>query len=1308
MVVLFLLAARSGHAVPTVYLGGTSAANADRSVLMTIGESRERVNSTEAIITTSPETPIDWMRATLLDRPDGEAEGLEVEVYGIPILVGSYSPNTGELVVQGPLADHEFLWALRGLHYVNTAAAPTTSQRRISVIVSAGGELSQERIAYLGFADPGGENVDILFEDDFESGTLDPRKWRVTSGAPSIVDGRLRLANAGVTSLESFRDLPIEVDIYEKRLEAIPDGFSSALEIGPTNQGAGISFSISGGLRVINHYQYAFTGSGGTSLELPTFYQFYETYPTVGSHSIELDEQGAKFGDIETNAWRLTEDLAMNPYRRPVGIRLSTAGGGIMSIERIVVKVKRSANPYRVLVPPAALASFPSSIVLGSTGCSLQVTNLTNNWNHLSVEKFVGAPPSYPLLALGNQYWSVRGFDKYLDNSSSTVHFPYDASWLATVGLEPTEGRLLSAPIGSSFDLEGTVMEPDATGVEVSFANPSTPDSLSLPRHFAFGFDPSHDRPPVVDLNGPSVEGLDVSGGTFGWGGNPVSVVSPDALVSDPFSSGLSWMEAKLMDRLDGASERLQATGATSFDSATGVLRVEGKKSPQQYTEILRSLTYRNTATTVTLGERQIQIRVFDGIAESNIATATVMVDRARFRVLHRGEAATSGQTFDLGPQPYQGPVILPLTIRNAGLTPLEVESATLSSGLSLEFPLPVVVPGGGEYELGIRLASGYLGQRSGIFTIVTSDPTDATFSGTILADLKQPTATFTHKVSGIPINQKSFDWEFNAGDPVAPGIITVRNTSSEVPLYWSQIQLGQYYTIVDELQQGILPGESDDFAFVPKNDGPYWDTNGRLSFLTNATGASSYCGVQLRSHLPVLDVSLSPSGPKIPDNSTTVIGRAGLRGGDDLVWDLRLTNIGTMDLTFPGIDLPAGFETQGFPASIGQWLAGTCSLRFPPLEAGSIAGRVRITTNNWLNTEYEFPVSATVIDGPVIEWLTVKDRNDLDDLYPGYTNESIVKVAFGYTGAQPDQIELWVDQTPVSPAITQRRIMPWAESVEYETSRTNSSVKILGRLLYQGYPTKTITQFIIADSIAPMAPVLNAQQTDPTQMGSTVIITASDSYYQSGHSLQALISLADTESWTLLGETKRPNHGSQFTVTFPAPPDGDYDIALRLIDLAGNASVQVPTPPFRLIFNNDIEPAMTRDVPADGEYLFPIGATTDVLVSAAGVTETATLSVGLKTGLMSLGYVPANQLIDSRLELGGELNGATATLSWPWTNSRNIVGGITNAYILQDDGSVRTLPLPTANANPVVIEVGELPVTVFLGGSPSAWLAIK
>ncbi len=133
---------------------------------------------------------------------------------------------------------------------------------------------------------------------------------------------------------------------------------------------------------------------------------------------------------------------------------------------------------------------------------------------------------------------------------------------------------------------------------------------------------------PVIDLNGipPGIDG-NASGAT----GAPIQLVSANATLTDANSPNLNSALVIISNSFDAPNETLTAntsgTNITATYSTTGVLNLTGAASIATYLQVLRSVTYLNSAAIPNTTPRNVLFIVSDGQSNSQVATTTLTLD---------------------------------------------------------------------------------------------------------------------------------------------------------------------------------------------------------------------------------------------------------------------------------------------------------------------------------------------------------------------------------------------------------------------------------------------------------------------------------------------------------------------------------------------------------------------------------------------------------------------------------------------------------------------------------------------------------
>ena len=134
----------------------------------------------------------------------------------------------------------------------------------------------------------------------------------------------------------------------------------------------------------------------------------------------------------------------------------------------------------------------------------------------------------------------------------------------------------------------------------------------------------------AIDLDADDSSGA--SGANFitrFLGAGAVAIADSDATLTNDFGSNMSSLTVTITNRLDGANEVLAATTAgtsitASYSSSTGVLTLSGTDTVAHYQQVLRTVTYNNSAGSPSLTDRSITFVGTSGSDTSNTATTTV------------------------------------------------------------------------------------------------------------------------------------------------------------------------------------------------------------------------------------------------------------------------------------------------------------------------------------------------------------------------------------------------------------------------------------------------------------------------------------------------------------------------------------------------------------------------------------------------------------------------------------------------------------------------------------------------------------
>lgn len=200
-----------------------------------------------------------------------------------------------------------------------------------------------------------------------------------------------------------------------------------------------------------------------------------------------------------------------------------------------------------------------------------------------------------------------------VDTQGTSIVADYEASSRVS-SLAGTDMVANYQQVLRTLTYENTSQDPDPTSRIVQVVV-TDGESESVPALSTIEVVPVND-PPVVDLNGPTIEGLDVAT-TFTEGVGAVSIVAPTVCITDVDDVQLESATVTITNLLDGTAEALLVeTGDTpisaAYQPAQGELRLTGTASWAVYEEVLRSLRYDNASRDPVPQERHITVVVYD------------------------------------------------------------------------------------------------------------------------------------------------------------------------------------------------------------------------------------------------------------------------------------------------------------------------------------------------------------------------------------------------------------------------------------------------------------------------------------------------------------------------------------------------------------------------------------------------------------------------------------------------------------------------------------------------------------------------
>jgi uncharacterized repeat protein (TIGR01451 family) len=123
---------------------------------------------------------------------------------------------------------------------------------------------------------------------------------------------------------------------------------------------------------------------------------------------------------------------------------------------------------------------------------------------------------------------------------------------------------------------------------------------------------------------------------TFTESAGPVAIADGDATLTDADSTTLDSLTVGIANPLDGSAEVLAANVAStpnitaSYDSLAGTLTLSGTDTVANYEQVLKTVTYNNTALSPNVKDRIVYFIANDGTADGNVGITTVTMNTPR------------------------------------------------------------------------------------------------------------------------------------------------------------------------------------------------------------------------------------------------------------------------------------------------------------------------------------------------------------------------------------------------------------------------------------------------------------------------------------------------------------------------------------------------------------------------------------------------------------------------------------------------------------------------------------------------------
>jgi len=267
-----------------------------------------------------------------------------------------------------------------------------------------------------------------LFDDHFDTSSLDLNKWEVIQGsAPPLSDSRVQVENCCIETKQAYQALPLWIQVLGVHYLAMPSN-DSAIIIAIYRDGGGCSADVD----LHRSGSTYFEGSGWSYGSLQGWgpLDYYDSLP----------------GDTFDIVFLLMEDklriFVRDRLRRGVSYITAMTGafkcylwatdGASFTVDRVRICDEIQTNPVYKLMAPGA----NNNIAFGETGVTLSLNNLGSEYGYVKVEKIYGTPPGLSSLSLP-YYWRIVGMDGLSFNANLNFgYFPVD---VAALGRSETE-----------------------------------------------------------------------------------------------------------------------------------------------------------------------------------------------------------------------------------------------------------------------------------------------------------------------------------------------------------------------------------------------------------------------------------------------------------------------------------------------------------------------------------------------------------------------------------------------------------------------------------------------------------------------------------------------------------------------------------------------------------------------------------------------------------------------------------------------------------------------------------------------------
>ena len=572
------------------------------------------------------------LTVTITNLLDGAAESLAANTAGTSI-VANYNSGTGILTLSGSDTVANYQQVLRTITYNNTAQNPTTTARSITFVANDGTSNSNVGTTTVSMvAQDDAPVLDLDADNSAAAGSDFVTTFTEDGGAVGIADADATLSDVDTAN---FTSLTVTItNLLDGAAESLAANTAGTSIVANYNSGTGI-LTLSGSDTVANYQQVLRTITYNNTAQ----------NPTTTARSITFV---ANDGTSNSNVGTTTVSMVAQDDAPVLDL---DADNSAAAGSNFATTFTEDGGAVGIADADATLSDVDTA---NFTSLTVTITNLLDG----AAESLAANTAGTSIVANYNSGTGILT----LSGSDSVANYQQ---------------------VLRTITYNNTAQNPTTTARSITFvANDGTSNSNVGTTTVSMV---AQDDAPVLDLDADNsaAAGSDFAT-TFTEDGGAVGIADADATLSDVDTANFTSLTVTITNLLDGAAESLAAnTAGTSivanYNSGTGILTLSGSDSVANYQQVLRTITYNNTAQNPTTTARSITFVANDGTSNSNVGTTTVSMvaqDDAPVLDLDADNSAAAGANFATTFTEGGGAV----TIADADATLNDVDSANLSS----------------------------------------------------------------------------------------------------------------------------------------------------------------------------------------------------------------------------------------------------------------------------------------------------------------------------------------------------------------------------------------------------------------------------------------------------------------------------------------------------------------------------------------------------------------------------------------------------------------------------------------------------